>query len=226
MERTSFLVQVLALSNKSMTNFYIVFIASSGISFDPSGSINSAPVSSGSDFYVNRASFHVQQSWIMSKHVTWNETWNLWPKARSYLWSRLVLMLKEVFQISTPRLTANIESLEQLDITFHWCQLMLLLTCRLCRWGNKQFQPIVVDKSLSSMGFVFSTRHSFVNVWNCCWPIFCAFLTASTANGSSISLLSRTSRPSCSSSNELLSSPMKLTSEQTSFLNTFSALAV
>ena len=30
------------------------------------------------------------------------------------------------------------------------------------------------------MCFVLSTRYSFVNVWNCCWPTFCAFLTAST----------------------------------------------
>ena len=30
------------------------------------------------------------------------------------------------------------------------------------------------------MGFVLSTKHSFVNIWNCCWPILCAFLTVST----------------------------------------------
>ena len=79
---------------------------------------------------------------------------------------------------------------------------------------------------VSSTGFVLSTRHSFVNVWNCCWPILCAFLTASTADGSAISLLSRTSRSSLSSSNGLPSSSITLTSEQTSFLNTFCTLAV
>ena len=57
----------------------------------------------------------------------------------------MVLVLKEVFQIAIPRLTANVESLEQLDITFHLCQLMFLLTCCLCRSTNKQFQPIAVD---------------------------------------------------------------------------------
>ena len=74
---------------------------------------------------------------------------------------------------------------------------------------------------MSSMGFVLSTIHSFVNVWN-----LCAFLTASTAYGSAISLLSRTSRSSLSSSNGLPSSSITLLSEQTSFLNAFCTFAV
>ena len=76
------------------------------------------------------------------------------------------------------------------------------------------------------MGFVLSTRHSFVNVWNCCWPIFCAFLTALTADGSAILLQSRTSRSSLSSSNGLPSSSIMLPSEQTSFLNACCTFAV
>ena len=79
---------------------------------------------------------------------------------------------------------------------------------------------------VSSMGFVLSTRYSSVNVWNCYCPIFCAFLTTSTADGSAISLLSRTSKTSLSSSNGLPSSSITLTSEQRSFLNAFCTLVV
>ena len=68
-------------------------------------------------------------------------------------------------------------------------------------------------------------KHSFVNVWNYFWPIFCAFLTATTAYESAISLLSRTTRSSFSSLNGLPSSSITLTSEQISFLNAFCTLA-
>ena len=50
-------MQALVLSNRSMINFSIMFSASSGISFGPPGSINSAYVSSGSNFHVNHAVF-------------------------------------------------------------------------------------------------------------------------------------------------------------------------
>ena len=51
----SSLVQVLVLSNRSMINLSILFIASSPISFGLSGKVNSASVSSGSDFHVDPA---------------------------------------------------------------------------------------------------------------------------------------------------------------------------
>ena len=117
----------------------------------------------------------------------------------------LVAMLGSHAERSLPdaisRLTANVESWEQLDITFHRCRLLLpltLLAVFVVEPINNRSRWIV-----SSVGFVLSTRHYFVNGWNCCWPIFCAFLTASTADGSTISLLSRTGRSSLSSSNWL-----------------------
>ena len=76
------------------------------------------------------------------------------------------------------------------------------------------------------MVFVLPTWHSFVIVWNCCSPMFCTFLIPSTADGSAVSLLSRTSRSSRSSSNGLFSYYIKLTSVQTSFLNAFCTIAV
>ena len=79
---------------------------------------------------------------------------------------------------------------------------------------------------VSSMGFVLSTIHSFMNVWNCYSPIFCAVLTVLTADGSAISLLSMTGMSSLSSSNAFHSSSVMLTSEQMSFLNTCCTLAV
>ena len=51
------MVQVLVLSNRSMTNLSIMCIASSVISFGSSASINRAYVSSGSDFHVDHAVF-------------------------------------------------------------------------------------------------------------------------------------------------------------------------
>ena len=76
----STLVQVLVLSNRSMTNLSIMFTASSGISFGPS--IVHLSVPAVTSMLTMLSSFHVQQSWIqchsMSKH-------HLWSKAHSYL---------------------------------------------------------------------------------------------------------------------------------------------
>jgi len=56
---TVHLVQVLVLSNRSMTrynpNLSVMFIASSEIYFGPSASINSASISSGNGFHVDHA---------------------------------------------------------------------------------------------------------------------------------------------------------------------------
>ena len=59
-----------------MTNVSIIFIASSGISYGPSASINSASVSSDSDFHVDCAVFFPCPAKLdtVSQHV---EAWNL-----------------------------------------------------------------------------------------------------------------------------------------------------
>ena len=74
-------------ANRSMTNLSIVFLASSGISFGPSASINSVSVSSGSDFHVDHAvSFPCPAKLdIMSQPV---KAWNIGREhdiSRSYL---------------------------------------------------------------------------------------------------------------------------------------------
>ena len=72
----STLVQVLVLSNRSLTNLSIMFTASSGISFGPYASINSASVCSSSYFHVDHAVFFPCPAKLdtVSQHV---KAWNI-----------------------------------------------------------------------------------------------------------------------------------------------------
>ena len=109
-------------------------------------------------------------------------------------WYQVVIFLHRtaleamlVFSITVPRLTANVVSWKQFDITF--VLLLLVLHAVFVVEPTNNFNRLLWI--LLSVGFVLSTRHSFVNVWNCYWPIFCAFVT-STADGSAIWIAEKT----------------------------------
>ena len=125
-----------------------------------------------------------------------------------------------VITLLNPRLAANVGSWEQFNIILDWCQLLPLLTCRLYRWANKQFQPIAADCVIN--GFC-SLHKTFLSE---CLDLLLANLLCllNILDWRWISLLSMTNRFSLYSSNGLSSPYITLTSEQTSFLNAFCTL--